>query len=152
LWDHGRYDEAITHWRDMLRLNPGDNQGIRYILAARLLYLDRDEEAAAVMNKYKGDGSTYILWAQAILLFRALGDHPKSRRTLHLALETNPHVPPYLFEQKRIPKDQPEYVAWGGEDEAAECAWELMRPWISTKGALSWLAAQISAGRPALLN
>src|SRR5262245_39259464 len=30
LWTMGRRDEAIKHLQDMLRLNPGDNQGVRY--------------------------------------------------------------------------------------------------------------------------
>lgn len=36
LWDAGRHDEALHHARDMLKLNPNDNQGIRYILIAYL--------------------------------------------------------------------------------------------------------------------
>jgi len=32
----------------MLRLNPNDNQGIRYLLVDWLLQLGRDEEAAGV--------------------------------------------------------------------------------------------------------
>ena len=30
----GKIDAAIGHYRDMLKLNPGDNQGIRYVLAS----------------------------------------------------------------------------------------------------------------------
>ncbi len=152
LWERGQYDEAIAHWRDMLRLNPDDNQGMRYILAAGLLYLDRDEETAAVLDQYKGDCCAYFLWTEAILLFRSLGDHPKSRRALDAALETNPHVPTYLFGQKRLPRELPDYLTWGGEDEAVWCVYELIRPWKTTKGAIAWLAVRISAARPARLN
>ncbi len=37
LWALGRRQEAIEHYRAMLELNPNDNQGIRYLLAAQLL-------------------------------------------------------------------------------------------------------------------
>ena len=37
----GDVEAAIGHYRDMLRLNPGDNQGIRYVLA-RCLMKNRD--------------------------------------------------------------------------------------------------------------
>src|SRR3954452_16249063 len=37
LWTMGRRDEAIGHLQDMLRLNPNDNQGVRYTLAGWLL-------------------------------------------------------------------------------------------------------------------
>ena len=33
---------ALSHYRDMLKLNPNDNQGIRYILAGCLLRQDND--------------------------------------------------------------------------------------------------------------
>src|SRR3954453_6410197 len=33
----GDTEGAVAHYRDMLRLNPNDNQGIRYLLAAHLL-------------------------------------------------------------------------------------------------------------------
>ena len=46
LWTMGRRDEAIKHLQDMLRLNPGDNQGVRYTLAGWLLAEGRDEELA----------------------------------------------------------------------------------------------------------
>ena len=42
LWAAGRHDEAVGHLQDMLRLNPHDNQGVRYTLAGFLLLLDRD--------------------------------------------------------------------------------------------------------------
>ena len=40
----GDINGAIDHFRDMLRLNPNDNQGIRYLLAGCLLR--RGEDAA----------------------------------------------------------------------------------------------------------
>jgi tetratricopeptide (TPR) repeat protein len=151
LWERGRYDEAITHWRDMLRLNPGDNQGIRYILASRLLYLDRDAETAAVLRQYP-EATANLTWIEALLLFRAGGDNAKSRRALDVALRSNPHVPAYLFGQKRLPRRLPEYTSWGDEREAIWCAAENMKAWKTTKGAIAWLAARISAGRPTLLH
>jgi tetratricopeptide (TPR) repeat protein len=44
LWTAGRRAEAVQHLQDMLRLNPGDNQGVRYTLAGFLLFLDRDDD------------------------------------------------------------------------------------------------------------
>ena len=32
LWDAGEREAAVDHYRELLRLNPGDNQGIRQIL------------------------------------------------------------------------------------------------------------------------
>ena len=33
----GDTDGTVAHWRAMLELNPNDNQGMRYLLAAELL-------------------------------------------------------------------------------------------------------------------
>lgn len=40
LWRLGRHQEAIGHYQAMLKLNPNDNQGIRYVLAGYLLARD----------------------------------------------------------------------------------------------------------------
>jgi tetratricopeptide (TPR) repeat protein len=41
LWEAGRREDAVEHCREMLRLNPNDNQGIRYRLLAMLLDLEQ---------------------------------------------------------------------------------------------------------------
>ena len=41
LWALGRREEAVEHHRDLLRLNPNDNQGLRYRQAEWLLWLER---------------------------------------------------------------------------------------------------------------
>jgi tetratricopeptide (TPR) repeat protein len=41
LWTTGLRDETAEHYQDMLRLNPNDNQGIRYLLLDCLLALTR---------------------------------------------------------------------------------------------------------------
>lgn len=84
LWDKGLQDEAATHYRDMLRLNPNDNQGIRYLLMDCLLILGRDDEAAKLIKRYKDDGAAAWSWSRALLAFRRSGDCPslaaRSRR------------------------------------------------------------------------
>src|SRR5712691_4544408 len=49
LWRRGAREEAADHLRDMLRLNPNDNQGIRYLLASYLVEFGRDAELAALL-------------------------------------------------------------------------------------------------------
>ncbi len=57
LWVVGRREEAVHHYVELLRLNPNDNQGVRYILAPALLELGRDAELAIWLARYKDDGS-----------------------------------------------------------------------------------------------
>src|SRR5205823_3664226 len=51
LWALARREEAVQHLQEMLRLNPNDNQGIRYTLAGFLLFLDRDEDLARLLEQ-----------------------------------------------------------------------------------------------------
>ncbi|KAI2466434.1 hypothetical protein F4781DRAFT_405780 [Annulohypoxylon bovei var. microspora] len=64
-------EEALNHCLDMLRLNPGDNQGIRSHVAGLFLRLGRDQEAydyikwqgtigAASDYDWNNPGSTYL--------------------------------------------------------------------------------------------
>jgi len=151
LWDCGQQNEAIAHWRDMLSLNPDDNQGIRYILAARLLEIGRDRELNKLLNDYHNDGGAHVIWCKAPLAFRTSGDTDKSRRALRMALESNAYVPTYLLGHKRIPRQLPDYVGFGDEAEAVCLVAENLNSWKTTAGALAWLAARIEAEK-ALFN
>jgi tetratricopeptide (TPR) repeat protein len=151
LWDRGSHDDALAHWRDILRLNPNDNQGIRYVLAARLLELARDYELAALLKEHKDDGRAFMVWTKALFAFRTEGDGPKSRRALAQALESNPHVPAYLLGDKPIPRELPDYTGIGDDSEAMCWAAENIKAWQATGGALAWLAERIGAAKP-LLN
>ncbi|HKV54722.1 MAG TPA: hypothetical protein VJN94_08760, partial [Candidatus Binataceae bacterium] len=93
LWDSGCHDEALAHWHELLRLNDDDNQGIRYLLAARLLELGRDRELALLLQRHEDDGRAFLIWARALLLFRLQGDHARSCQALSEALDSNPHLP-----------------------------------------------------------
>ena len=61
LYAMGRYDEAISHFKEMLRLNPNDNQGNRDVLAACYLSASRNSDALDLLNKYPEDGFTVFL-------------------------------------------------------------------------------------------
>ena len=78
LWTLGRRDEAVQHLQDMLRLNPGDNQGVRYTLAGFLLFLDRDDDLARLLQQYPDEASAAWAYTQALLAFRQQGDTPEA--------------------------------------------------------------------------
>ena len=60
----------------MLRLNPYDNQGLRYVLLDCLLAMGRDEEAGALLVEYEDDGTAAWLYDYALWAFRREGDTP----------------------------------------------------------------------------
>jgi tetratricopeptide (TPR) repeat protein len=104
LWDKGLRDEAVEHYQEMLRLNPNDNQGIRYLLIDCLLALGSDERAARLIKRYKNDGAAAWSWSRALLAFRRNGDCPESRSALSQAIGDNAHVAPLLLGDKKMPR------------------------------------------------
>jgi tetratricopeptide (TPR) repeat protein len=141
LWDAGHPDEAIAHGQEMLRLNPGDNQGVRYIVLNWLQRCGRDADADRLLRRYKDEDSTALLWPAALAAFRRQGDGPKSRKALARAVEANRHVAPFLLGRKKLPKRRVPYVTMGGSDEAAAYVEAAMVSWTSTVGALEWLGS-----------
>jgi tetratricopeptide (TPR) repeat protein len=140
IWTMGQRDEAIAHLQDMLRLNPGDNQGVRYTLAGWLLAEKRDEELARLFDQYDEETA---LWAysKALLAFRRHGDAPESRRLLERARKANRHVPAYLLGQKPLPTERPGWYSPGDRNEAVFYAGSALSGWRETPGATAWLKA-----------
>ena len=71
----------------MLRLNPGDNQGVRYTLAGFLLFLDRDDDLAGSSEQYPDEASAAWAYTKALLAFRQHGDTTEARRLLKAGQE-----------------------------------------------------------------
>jgi hypothetical protein len=141
LWATGRRDEAVGHLQDMLRLNPGDNQGIRYTLAGFLLFLDRDDDLGRVLDQYPDEGSAAWAYTRALLAFRRQGDSVEARRLLKQARKANKHVPAYLLGEKFPPQREPSYYSPGDENEALEYIGSFLAGWKGTPGAIAWLRA-----------
>lgn len=137
----GAEDEAIGHYRALLALNPGDNQGIRFLLLELLLDAGRDDEAAALFEEYDEPGA---LWTYAgVLLALRAKDQRLARRRLRAALRANRHVSRYLTGQRELPDILPGYYSPGKDDEAVLCAESLMDAWEATPGAVAWLRTEV---------
>lgn len=148
LWARGAGDEALAHFRDMLRLNPNDNQGVRYMLAALLVEAGHDGELAGLLKDYDGDDSAAWNYTKALAAFRRAGDGETSRRLLIEAITENPHVPAYLLQRRKMPKALPALVMPGEEDEAICFMHDFGAGWARTPGAIDWLRERGGAGAP----
>lgn len=142
LKDLGRDDEALAHYRAMLELNPGDNQGVRYLLLAALLQRGLNDEAGALLTEHEGDPQA--LWPYGRLLWRFRVDGPtvRTRTALDAAVLANPYVVSYLLHPDSIPFHRPPHFALRSRQEAAYVAEALAGAFAATDGALEWLAAQ----------
>jgi len=82
LWEMGEARRAVEHYQELLRLNPGDNRGNRYLLARLLLQEGRGEELGALLKEYGEDASAEWLYTRALWLFRNEGESPRASRSL----------------------------------------------------------------------
>jgi tetratricopeptide (TPR) repeat protein len=139
LWQLDRLDEAVDHFRDMLRLNPHDNQGLRYSLLNLLLNMERNAEARTVIQTFEEDGMAEWTYGNALLTFKENGPGLKANRALREALSGNAFIPDYLLGRKRIPRDLPDYIGWGDENEAISYASNHLALWRRAPGAIDWL-------------
>jgi len=142
LSDTGRAQEARGHYEEMLRLNPGDNQGLRYLLLPLLLEARDDEAAAALLDEFDGDILALWPYATALVAFRREGDSAGARSAVTRAIESNPYVVDYLLAPETLPEDPPPYVTIGGRDDAANAARALSPAFEETPGALEWVYLQ----------
>jgi tetratricopeptide (TPR) repeat protein len=144
LWQVQKTGEAITHFREMLRLNPGDNQGVRYLLLDLLMHLERDADVGALLEQYADDAMALWLYSRALHAFRTAGASERANALLREALKENPHVPAYLTGEKRIPTRRPPTMGFGDEAEAIAYAADHLPHWRCTAGALDWLKTQMA--------
>lgn len=139
LWALDRREEAVEHQRDLLRLNPNDNQGLRYRQAEWLLWLERYDELEELFAAYQDDAAAAFAYTMALAAYRREGDSARARELLDEARELNPHVPAYLSSRKRLPRRLPDYVGFGDDSEAVDYAASATALWASVAGALTWL-------------
>jgi tetratricopeptide (TPR) repeat protein len=149
LWHLGERSAAITHLQDLLRLNPGDNQGLRYLLAGWLLAVGDDAALAALLAAYPDEASAHWAYTRALAAFRQHGATDVATQALQQALQANPHVPLYLLGVKPFPAQVPGYYGIGDENEALVYLAEAAEGWLETPGALEWLVAIVQGMRPA---
>jgi len=148
LWHLGERQAAIAHLREMLRLNPGDNQGLRYTLASWLLAVGDDAALEQLLAAYPNEAGTHWAYTQALLTFRRQGPDTAADQALRQALRANPHVPAYLLGTKPFPAQPPDHYGIGDDNEAVIYLAEAAEGWLETPEAPEWLAATFKRLRP----
>jgi tetratricopeptide (TPR) repeat protein len=93
LYHEGKRDEAIAHMQELLRLNPGDNQGVRHELACCLLEEGDMEALGKLLDEYPDEYSAVWLYTRALMKFRQEGRTPEVDTCLVAAFEQNRFVP-----------------------------------------------------------
>lgn len=103
LWDQNRMEEAFEELYALLRLNPGDHQGARYVALSALLSLGRFDEAESLIAHYEepeADNALYAWFRWAAERRKSLLS-PGTEAAYRIAEDQNPYVVKYV-------RDRPE--------------------------------------------
>ncbi len=132
----GQWEESLRIHREMLRLNPGDNQGARWLVGEDLHRLGRLEEA---VEAYEG------AWEQpdcrfgvALALF-ALGRRGHAAMALLHGIGENLYIVPVLLGERYERVDGWHGINWREPAWAADYADRYGDLWRKQKGAAKWL-------------
>lgn len=147
LWGLGEHEAAIGHFQEMLRLNPNDNQGVRYTLASWLLVIGGDQEMrqlAALLKQFAEDESAFWTYTSLLLRLRQQGPGKAADAALNAAIASNPFVPFYLMGILPMPKRLPDYYGMGDQNEAIVYLEQGgIEAWIKREDDIMWLAEAI---------
>lgn len=143
LWEFGDQKEAISHCWDLLELNTGDNQGVRYVLINFLVETKRLEEIDKLFKFAPDDGSSLWLYPKSLAIYQKEGSSKKANEALTDAFGHNLNVPEYLLGKKKIPSKRIDHYSWGSKEEAIIYCVDGLKAWQITEGALEWLKSNI---------
>lgn len=138
LLEAGRIGDAIRQYETLLRLNPNDNQGLRYPLLGCYFLAEDLEGVRRLFQEFEDEGGAVFAWS--LVLERHLsGDQQGAVRALKEARRGNRHVEKYLTGRKATPEELPPYYGFGDENEAVICADALGEAWKQHPEAVQWL-------------
>ena len=142
----GQYEQAVEVYEEMLKLNSGDNQGVRGDLLRLLMVFRRIDDARALLNRFPNDGDVAMAYGRALLAFvetmdrtgyqmpeQGSPDKPRTPSTLtkslgpefndaikglKRAVKINPFVPLMMREPQVMGIEIDDMVIYGGPFEA----------------------------------
>ena len=139
LYAKNRINATIEVYREMLELNPNDNQGVRYLLSTLLLNKKDLSDYELFIKSYEGDDSAVWYYNNALYHFKKMGQSAKSDKELLKAYKFNKHVVEYMLGLKEMPLEMPPFIGRGDENEAISYVLGTLTIWETTDGAMGWL-------------
>lgn len=160
----GRFEKVIPHCEEILRLNPGDNMGMREQLLGAYLGANKLNEAARLVRRFVDEvaeseaqahpaenalrearidrdvfswGATFA-WGWVLLRFVTQGP-TAAARLLVPATKANPFLPEMLLDMRAIPEHTPTMYTEGSVEEAAIACSYLFGAWHKNPSAIAWL-------------
>lgn len=111
-------NEAIQIFKELIRLNPNDNQGVRMLLAPALVAAKRFKEAEELFKMFDDSPETYLMYSRVLYYFMKFGDCPLAVDAIWEAVEHNPYVVEIMSGALSMPPIQDAYYSPGSPEEA----------------------------------
>ncbi len=132
----GQTNEAIEQYQEMLRLNPNDNQGVRYAVMPLLVSHNRELEAVQLLDGYREE-TAHWHYMKSLVEFRRSGRSAASKKAMRAAFRANEHVVALI--QSDDPPRMPDSYALHSPEEAEVCINEMAEAWTENEGYLEWM-------------
>lgn len=134
----GNYDDAITTYEDILKLDTDDNQDIKDKLIPLLVLKEKNEQAYRYIKKYEDDESTPMLYNKALYYF-VNQDKFNAKLFMRRAIDKNKYVCEYFIGIKALNMPIKNQFEPGSEDEAKYYCNDAMMAWIEDKKRILWV-------------
>ncbi len=113
------YERADQIFDQLLKYNPGDNQGIRALAIETNLLIGNFKKVLRICKMFPDDIMPDTSYGRFVAHYR-LGQKEKAATVLKQAIEFSPVVAKELVKKKHKPpkNERPGFITMGGEDEA----------------------------------
>jgi tetratricopeptide (TPR) repeat protein len=135
-WKLDKYEEALDIFNRMLKLNPDDDQGVRYLIGP--LYHEMRNLPAAIRWYEKNKNDPHNLYNYGLALIQQ-GRAEKAAQILILAIFTNPPIAPMLLCDNLPRTDWLHSTGWAKLEDAEDYMIDYKEWW--RKGELDFLRA-----------
>ncbi|WP_162197934.1 hypothetical protein [Pseudoalteromonas rubra] len=135
---YGKPEKAVEELQDLLRLNPNDNQGNRYLLLNCFIVMQDWAQLRDCLGQLS-ECSTFTQAAHALMSYATEGDTAHSREAKRALKEHNSHFLKVATGQKRTKPCHDSYSP--GSEEEVDFYLEAggKKAWLSVEGSLFWL-------------
>jgi len=135
----GKVSEGAAIMEELLELNEGDNQGVRFPLLSALIILGETEKFKKYDKMFADDKySASILYSRALFAFKTEGNSANARKKIKNAFEKNPFVVQKLIDENFHPTGVRGYTL-GSPEEAELYVMYGLIAWATTDGAVEWM-------------
>ncbi len=141
--------ESVEHFRDLMRLNPQDNQGNRWYFAPALLdaaLIDPAyyNELEQLLQKY-AEPFANMMYSKVLFLYRKQGASNEAKSALRQAMQRNPYVIDLLLQDPPRTAQIRDHYIMGSRDEAQNYVHEAWLQWRDTPGAIDFIYDTVRA-------